>query len=269
MTALDAVIIDLEDAVSVQAKEASREGLSAFLSSLPPSRPHFPRILVRVNCPVTTEYGKQDLASIVAPYTDKLDGLLLPKVESNATIESAAALVSAKLPVWCMIESARGVESAHALAANPLVEGLVFGSNDYAKDIRAQPSSEVGRREPLLFALSRTVNAARAEGKQVVDGVFMDLRDDGTGLEREARQGRALGFDGKSLIHPTQVAVTNRVFSPSAQDVAHAHAVSAAFAAAQREGKGVCVVDGRLIEALHVDQARDTLTLHESLQRRE
>ena len=258
---LDVVVIDLEDAVSVAAKESAREGLYAFLSTLERRLP-YPKVMVRVNCPVTTSWGTSDLESLV-PLKSRVDAVLIPKVERSETVSFVANKLQRTGPqptLWCMIESARGVEDVHGIGKHPAVQGLVFGSNDYTKDIRAQMTSD---RSHLWYALSRVVNAARAEGKSVVDGVFMELDDDGTKLDNEARQGRAMGFDGKSMIHPKQLSVVNSAFSPDEAEVAYSQSICDAYTEASRQGKGVCVLQGKLIEALHFDQARQILAMFE------
>ena len=273
MRALDVVIIDLEDAVGVASKDSSREGLVDFFKAKGPdlsNRAAYPKVMVRINHTESTSWGLPDLEALL-PHVQGVDAILIPKVESHETITRVAAKLSSasstsRLPsLWCMIESARGVEYAHAISRHPAVAGLVFGSNDMTKDLRAQMTVD---RNHLQYSLGRIVNAARAEGKMVVDGVFMDLSDDGSGLEKEALQGRALGFDGKSIIHPKQLDVVNRVFSPSEADVLHAQAVCDAFADAQKAGKGVCVLGGKLIEALHVEQAHWTLKIFNSIKDR-
>ena len=276
MLAADVVVLDMEDAVAVQEKEATRVQLASFLSSItpPPARTAqtYPKIMVRINCPVTTPFGLQDLASL-APLEGRFDALLLPKVESLQTVQNASELLFYGSPrateqvpfIWAMIESCRGLHEVEAIARSPLVAGLVFGSNDMTKDLRAQPSAD---RLPLLYAMSRTVAAARAAGKVVVDGVYMDLSDDGAGLRKDAALGRSLGFEGKTLIHPRQVAAANEVYSPSSAELAAARGVVLAFAEAQAGGRGVCVYAGRLVEALHVEQARELLEMHESILRR-
>lgn len=269
--ATDVIVIDLEDAVHASEKVSARAQVSAFLESLPAkSDRSFPKIMVRVNCPGTTPFGLADIAGLV-PHEAKLDALLLPKVDNLQTIHDANEQLfygspgarSPKVPViWAMLESCLGLQQVESIAHSPLVAGLVFGSNDMLKDLRALPRDD---RLPLLYAMSRTIAAARAVGKQVIDGVFMDLVDDGTNLRRDAQLGKSLGFDGKSLIHPRQIQVTNEVFSPSPEEVRAAESLVEAFSRAMAAGKGVCVHEGRLVENLHVDQARGLLELHASI----
>ena len=269
--AADVIVIDLEDAVHASEKVIAREQLCSFLSSLPPkSTRSYPKIVVRVNCPSTTSFGLADIASLV-PHVPKLDGLCLPKVDSLQTLADAneqlfygsPALASPEVPsIWAMVESCAGLQQVERIAHSPLVAGLVFGSNDMLKDLKALPRDD---RLPLLYAMSRTIAAARVVGKQVVDGVYMNLADDGSGLRRDAQLGKSLGFDGKSLIHPRQVDIANDVFSPSADEVRAAQGLVDAFSLARAEGKGVCVHEGRLVESLHVDQARELLGLHASI----
>jgi citrate lyase beta subunit len=166
-----------------------------------------------------------------------------------------------------MIETAKGVQNVDALAAMQEVECLVFGSNDLTKDIKATISPIT--RHPLLYSMSRTIVAARAENKLVVDGVHMDLAEGSEkGLEQVCVQGKELGFDGKSLIHPKQVEITNRVFSPSQNEYQLACRIIASYGEALSAGKGVCLVDGKLIEQLHVDAAHELINRFKAIERR-
>jgi citrate lyase subunit beta/citryl-CoA lyase len=186
-----------------------------------------------------------------------VDAVLLPKVESPGTVARARAGLPAELPVTCMIETPRGVLAAAEIAAAPGVTMLVVGTSDLSKDLRVRPHPD---RLPLLGALSQVVLAARAAGCAVLDGPCLDLESPDA-FEREAAQGVALGFDGKTLIHPRTIDAANRLFTPSPEELAAARRVVEAFEAAAARGSGVVVVDGRLVEALHVQAARDRLAL--------
>jgi len=155
-------------------------------------------------------------------------------------------------PLWAMIETAQGVINAEAIASSTSVTALVFGSNDLTKELKAKHTPS---REPLLYAMSKTINAARAYNKYVIDGVHLDIQDD-DGLIASCIQGRNLGFDGKSLIHPNQVEITNNYFSPSESEILLAERIVAAYTEAISQGKGVCTVDGKMVEYLHVCNAQ-------------
>ena len=223
--------------------------------------------MVRVNGPATP-WGRQDL---LAAARSGADAVLLPKVERAEEVRAAVESLRAAgapdaLAVWCMIETPRGVLAAPEIAAAaPRGAVLVAGTSDLVKDLRARHTP--GRAE-VLASLSLIVLAARAHRLGALDGVHLDLDDD-RGLADACRQGRDLGFDGKTLIHPRQLAAANAAFAPAAAEVDAARTVVLAYAAAAREGKGVTVVDGRLVEALHVEEARRVIALHEAIALRE
>jgi len=193
--------------------------------------------------------------------------VLLPKVESAGEVQRAEASLRAagapgRLRLWAMIETPRGVLEAPAIAAaSPRLECLVAGTSDLAKDLHARPTT--GRAE-VLTALSLVVLAARAHGLACLDGVHLDLADE-AGFEGQCRQGRDLGFDGKTLIHPKTIAAANLAFAPGAEELEAARRILVAYAEAESFGKGVVVVDGRLVEALHVEAARRLLALAEAV----
>lgn len=255
---VDAIILDLEDAVAAGEKEQARETLAAELR-----RGGFGdrATLVRING-LDTEWGWDDLEAVAA---GRPHAILLPKVNSprdvHVLVERMALLPGAEnTRVWAMMETARGVFSALDIAQAPRMEGFVIGTNDLAAEIGCETG---GERMPLMMALQTCVAAARAGGIAVVDGVFNAFKDE-RGLEAECRQGRALGMDGKSLIHPAQVETCNRVFTPSGEEVDLARRQIAAFEQAEAEGQGVAVVDGRIVENLHVVAARKTLARAEA-----
>jgi citrate lyase subunit beta/citryl-CoA lyase len=194
------------------------------------------------------------------------DAILLPKVESAAQVQEAAdtldgAGAPGHLPIWCMMETPRGILHAEEVADHPRVEGFVMGTSDLTKDLQALHTP---MRLPMLPSLAICLLAARAARIAIVDGVYLDLND-AEGLEASCKQGRELGFDGKTLIHPKQIDAANAAFGPSAAAVAWAHRIIAAFEAAQAEGKGVVLVDGKLIENLHVAEARRLVALAEAI----
>ena len=259
----DGLIFDLEDAVAPEAKETARLAVAAAVTA----GGYAPRELVlRVN-PIDTVWGHADLA---AAATLPIDAVLLPKVENaervRLTVDLLDALGAPELAVWCMIETPLGVlAAAEIAAASPRVAALVLGTSDLANDLHARPARD---RLPLLTALGLVLLAARAHGHAILDGVHLDL-DDAEGFAAACRQGRELGFDGKTLIHPDQIAPANAVFAPSAEEVAHAERIINAYAEALAAGKGAARIEGRLVEALHVEEARRTLALAAAIAERE
>jgi citrate lyase subunit beta/citryl-CoA lyase len=193
-----------------------------------------------------------------------LDGVLLPKVEDAETVRAAAART--RHPIWCMIETPLGVLRAGEIAAaSDRPAGFVAGTNDLAKELRAR---HVPGRAPLLTSLSLMLLAARAHGLVAIDGVHLDL-DDAEGFEAACRQGVEFGFDGKSLVHPGTIEAANRLFAPSADEIARARAMVAAWADARARGLGVARIGGAMVEQLHVDEAERLLTLADAIARRE
>lgn len=253
----DCYVYDLEDAVSALDKASARDTVSQFVSSHRASS-LAASCVIRVNCPLTSEWGESDLQRIAQ--LAAVDAILLPKVEGATAIDHANEIVQyyrpaglKPLPVWSMIETPKGVLNAHSIAQHDLVECLVFGSNDLTKELQAKHTLT---REPLLYSMSQCILAARAENKLVLDGVHINLNDI-DGLSLSCEQGRNLGFDGKTLIHPNQVETANRVYSPSAEELAAALEVVRAWDNASTEGSGgVISVGGVMIEYLHVEQAR-------------
>ena len=241
--AADAIIFDLEDAVSPEEKVRARELLAGVLASADyGARAR----IVRVNG-LGTEWVEGDLAAFGAH--GGVDAVLVPKVNSGADLDAVAGRVTA--PLWAMLETAKGCLNAGAIAAHGRLEGMVMGTNDLAKELGARFRSD---RLPLMAGLGACVLAARAEGKVIVDGVFNAFKDE-AGLRAECEQGRDMGFDGKTLIHPAQLEIANEVFAPSEEEVALARRQIAAYAEARARGEGVAVVDGRIVENLHVATA--------------
>jgi (3S)-malyl-CoA thioesterase len=251
--AADAIIFDLEDAVSPEEKLRARELLGDVLGRL--NFGNRARI-VRVNG-LDTGWGAGDLAA----FADHpgVDGLLVPKVSGAADLDAVAARV--KAPLWAMLETAKGCLNSAEIAAHDRLEGMVMGTNDLARELGARFRAD---RLPLLAGLGACVLAARAEGRVIVDGVYNAFKDD-TGLRAECEQGRDMGFDGKTLIHPAQLEIANEVFAPSADDVALARRQIEAFAEARTRGEGVAVVDGRIVENLHVATAEALIEKAEAI----
>ncbi|GAB3436550.1 CoA ester lyase [Actinophytocola sediminis] len=250
----DALILDLEDAVAPAAKPAARERVCAAVAA---GDYGDREVTIRVNGK-GTPWHADDLAAVAAAGPD---AVVVPKVDSAAevhAIERALAAAPDHTKIWAMIETPVAVlRCAEIAAASERLTVLVLGTNDLAKELLAD---QVPGRGPLLGPLSMCVLAARATGRVILDGVYNDVRD-AAGFAEECLQGKQFGFDGKTLVHPDQIEPCNRVFAPSEQDIEHAGRVIAAFDEACAAGRGVATVDGRLIENLHVDNARRVLAL--------
>ncbi len=254
---VDAIIFDLEDAVSPEEKVSARETLAAELAA----GGYGDRVrIVRING-LDTAWGADDAKAVAAM---ACDAILLPKAESAAQIESLAALVPG-LPIWCMMETPRGVLNALEIADCKAVEGFVMGTNDLAKDIGCDTG---GDRLPMMVGLQTCLLAARAAGIVIVDGVYNAFKDDAR-LRVECEQGLALGMDGKTLIHPAQIDITNAIFAPTAEQVDLAQRQIEAFEEAEARGEGVAVVDGKIVENLHIVTARALLAKAEAVRERE
>jgi citrate lyase subunit beta/citryl-CoA lyase len=259
----DALIFDLEDAVAPDAKEGARaQAVAAASSGAYGSR----EVTIRCNG-LDTPWGADDL---VAAAGSGAAAVVIPKVDSVAYLDEISdrldgAGAPAGMGIWAMIETPTAIFDARALCAHPRVDVLVMGTNDLAKELRAQMEGEAGaERAPLLPHLSTALLAAREAGKVILDGVYNDVKNL-DGFAAECRQGMAMGFDGKTLIHPGQVTIANDVWAPDADEVDHARRVIEAFAEAEADGRGVVTVDGRMIENLHVDNARRTLAVAEAI----
>jgi citrate lyase subunit beta/citryl-CoA lyase len=253
----DGLIFDLEDAVAPDAKEAARANVAFAVRRGGYGRPE---LVLRVNS-LDSAWGEADLEMASSL---PLDAVLLPKVESAERVRETVARLGAAsgLAIWCMIETPRGVLAvAEIAAAHERVIALVMGTSDLTKDLRAR---DVPDRLPLLTSLQLVLLAARARGLAALDGVHLDLADD-AGFAAACAQGRALGFDGKTLIHPKQIATANAAFAPSVSEVDQARKIIAAHDTALAAGQGITVVDGRLIENLHVEAARRTVVLAEAI----
>jgi (3S)-malyl-CoA thioesterase len=244
---VDAIIFDLEDAVSLEEKVSARDTLKDALATGGYGARYK---IVRINA-LDTEWGIDDANAVRAM---DADAVLLPKVASPADLDALAA-ITGDLPIWAMMESPRGMLNAVDIAAHPKLEGMVMGTNDLAKELQSRFRAD---RLPMQASLGLCLLAAKAEGLVIVDGVYNAFKDD-DGLKVECDQGRDMGFDGKTLIHPAQVAVTNTAFAPSIEEIDLAQRQIAAFEEAEAGGQGVAVVDGRIVENLHVATARETL----------
>ena len=258
----DGLIIDLEDAVAPGAKDSARTIVAAALAEGGYGERE---LVLRVNA-IDTPWGHADLG---AAATMPLAAVLLPKVENPDRVVLTVSLLDAlgapeQLAVWCMLETPLGILNAREIAAaSPRLAALVLGTSDLTKDLHALPTRD---RLPLLTPLSLAILAARAYGLAILDGVHLDLDDD-EGFVASCRQGRELGFDGKTLIHPKQIAAANAAFAPTPEEVEWSRRIIAAHAEAAAAGRGVVLVDGRLIENLHVENARRLLALADEIER--
>ena len=252
----DALIFDLEDAVAPDAKEAARANVVAAAQSKGYGKRE---IAIRCNG-LSTQWGKADIAAIAK---SGADAVLVPKVETAAEVASVVAQLDAagapkSMAVWAMMETPKGILRADEVAgSHPRLTLFVMGTNDLVKDMRARHTP---MRLPMVTALGLGMLAARAHGLTILDGVYNDIQD-AEGFRAVCQQGLEMGFDGKTLIHPSQVEPCNEVFAPSAAELEMAGKIVTAFKAAQAEGKGVVTVDGRMIENLHVEQAERALAL--------
>jgi citrate lyase subunit beta/citryl-CoA lyase len=255
----DALILDLEDAVSPDAKEQGRVNACAAVAS----GEYGKKILtIRVNG-IGTQWHEDDLKAAAAA---KPAAVVVPKVNSADEVRQIEATLNAagntETAIWAMIETPAAILAAADIAAStPRLTTFIMGTNDLIKELRGRITPD---RIALIPALSQAILAARAADKLVIDGVYNDVKDE-VGFVAECRQARILGFDGKTLIHPGQVEPANELFAPSEDEIEHARAVIAAFEAAQAEGKGVVTVNGKMIENLHVDEARRALAFAEAI----
>lgn len=252
----DVLIFDLEDAVGPDAKAESRTTVCEAISS----GGYQPReIVVRVNG-LGTDWHDDDLAAVAG---SGADGVLVPKIETAQQVQDLVDALRklgapAALQLWVMVETPRAfLRMEEVASASDRLAALVIGTNDLVNELHAL---HVPGRAPVVPALALAVLGARAAGKVVLDGVFNDITDD-DGFAAEARQGREMGFDGKTLIHPSQVGPANDVFGPSEKELEHARKVVSAYDEGQAAGRSVVIVDGRMIESLHVRDAQRLLAL--------
>lgn len=251
--ACDGVILDLEDSVAPEMKAAARDAAVAAVAAGFGDR----EVAIRCNG-LDTPWGLDDLAAAARAGPD---AVLAPKVRSAADVEALVRALSPAPPetrLWAMIETAEGVLNLEAIAAaskGGRLEGLVLGPNDLSAELRLRPSPDRAALRPVL---SRIIVAARAFGLAALGGAFNAFEDDDA-FERECGEDAAFGFDGKTLIHPRQIAIANRVFSPSPEETAWARAVVDAFAAPDAQGRGAIRLRGRMIERLHLKEAQRVL----------
>jgi len=249
----DALIFDLEDAVAPDAKESARTNAVAAAQSGDYGQRE---ITIRCNG-LDTPWGADD---IVAAARSGAAAIVIPKVGSSAYLDDVSARLDAAgaprtMTIWAMVETPTAILDIRVIAGHPRVNVLVMGTNDLAKELRTGAAAD---RAPLLPHLATAVLGAREAGVAIIDGVYNDVRD-ADGFVQEALQGKLFGFDGKTLVHPSQVEAANEVWAPTDIEVDFATRVIEAFEAAESEGRGVITVDGRMIENLHVDNARRVL----------
>lgn len=250
--ACDGILFDLEDAVAPEEKVAARGLVVETLRD----GDYGKRLrIVRING-FDTEWGQADaraLAEAVAQGVG-IDAVLVPKVGSYADLEAVAA-ITGDLPLWAMMETAVCMLNAADVARHPKLQGMVMGTNDLAKELGARNRAD---RLPMLTGLGLCLLAARAYGQVIVDGVYNAFKDE-AGLAAECELGRDMGFDGKSLIHPAQLEIANAAFAPSTAEIDLAHRQIEAYEAALATGQAVAVVDGKIVENLHVVTAKSLL----------
>jgi len=255
----DAIIFDLEDAVAPDAKPAARHlAVAAVTGGEYGAR----ELTIRCNA-LATPWGPDDLATAAAAGPA---AVVIPKVDSVDDLDEIAARLDGgggqSTSIWVMVETPKAIFDVRAIAGHPRVTVLVVGTNDLARELRAPLG--VAHRANLVPHLATAVLGAREAGKVILDGVYNDVGD-ADGFARECRQGVELGFDGKTLIHPGQVDAANQAWSPSADEIDAARRVIAAYAEAVADGRGVITVDGRMVEALHVENARRTLAVADAI----
>ncbi len=258
----DGLILDLEDSVAPEAKAAARDLVAKTAGA---NRATLGRreVIVRVNG-LDTPWGHDD---VLAAARLKADAILFPKISTAEDVMAAIRALEAagapeSLPLWIMAETPRGILEIERIAgAHPRLECIVAGTSDLTRELRARHTPN---RDGVFTALSLIVLAARTHGLDVLDGVFLDLEDE-AGFNFACEQGRNMGFDGKTLIHPKQLAAANRIFAPTEKELQTAAKVVAAWTEARAQGKGICVVDGRLIEKLHVEEFERMIALDRAI----
>ncbi|GAA6188023.1 CoA ester lyase [Litorivita sp. NS0012-18] len=251
---VDAIIFDLEDAVTPEAKVEARATLKAALDQ----GGYGGRAkIIRING-LDTEWGAGDVAALK---DCDVDAFLLPKVNSVADINALSDLLGNGKAIWAMMETPLGILNALEVAAHPQLTGFVAGTNDLAKELNCRARAD---RLPMMMALQQILLAARAHNVIAIDGVYNQYKDE-EGLKLECDQGRDLGYDGKTLIHPAQVAVTNAAFAPSEAEIDLARRQIAALEEVEATGQGVAVVDGKIVENLHVETAKKLLAKAEAI----
>ena len=257
--ATDAIIFDLEDAVSPDAKDLARAQAVAAVNSGEYGKRE---LTIRCNA-LATPWGHADVAAAASAC---VSAVVIPKINSVAEVDEVSRALDAagapkEMMIWAMIETPTAIMDCRAIAAHPRVAVLVMGTNDLAKELRA---AQVPGRAPLVPSLHMALLAAREADKVILDGVYNDIKN-AEGFTAECVQGQNMGFDGKTLIHPDQVAIANDTWAPSTQDVEHARKVIAAFNEALAEGKGVVQLDGKMIENLHVANAERAIAIADAI----
>ena len=258
--AADALILDLEDAVAPDAKQTGRELIAKAVNEGGYGNRY---LIVRINS-FDTEWGADDLEGIA---DCKPDAILLPKVDTAEDITDLGAKMGNhpnfnETKIWAMMETSKGILNAASIAtSSDRLEGFVLGTNDLVKEMHALHTPD---RAPVLTALSLSIMAARANNLICVDGVYNDIKNI-DGLKEQAKQGRALGFDGMTLIHPAQLETANEVYAPSPAELQEAESFVSAYKEALSQGKAVAVVNGRIVENLHVENAERLLAQAEAI----
>jgi citrate lyase subunit beta/citryl-CoA lyase len=258
--AADGLILDLEDSVAPEAKPLARRQVTAAVKAGGFGRRE---VIVRVNG-LDTEWAGDDIAAVA---TSGADAILFPKIQSAADVLQAILLMEragapTALPLWIMAETPRCILNIESIAgASRRLGCIVVGTADLGRELRIR---DTPARDGVFTALSMIVLAARAHGVDAIDGVHLDLADD-AGFAAACKQGRDMGFDGKTLIHPKQIDGANLAFAPGDAELDHARAIVAAFKEARAQGKGIVVVNGRLVEKLHVEEAERQLALHAAI----
>ena len=250
---VDAIIFDLEDAVSAGEKENARQVLGEALKT---GGFGSTMKIVRIN-ELSTQWGVDDAKAVAKM---DCDAVLLPKVESAGHID-ALREITGDLPIWAMMETPLGMINAVEIAGAQNMSGMVMGTNDLAKELQTRFRPD---RLPMITSLGLCLLAAKARGLVIVDGVYNAFKDE-DGLRLESEQGRDMGFDGKTLIHPAQIAIANEAFAPSVAEVDLSRRQIEAFDEAERNGSGVAVVDGKIVENLHVVTAREIIAKSDAI----
>lgn len=253
----DTLILDLEDAVAPDAKDTAR---AQVVDAVKTGGYGVREVIVRVNG-LDTPWGADDLSAIKGI---GVDGVLVPKVNGPGDIDAAAQLLQDE-PVWAMMETPAAMFAAQEIARHPLLCVMVMGTNDLVKELKA---ARLPGRAPLITALQMSLLAARDQGLIAIDGVYNDIKNE-AGFGEECAQGRDFGFDGKTLIHPSQIAPCNEIFAPSADAVSEAREIIAAFDAPEARGKGVITVGGKMVELLHAEEARRLVAVADAIAAKE
>ncbi len=255
----DALIFDLEDAVAPDAKELARDQACSAASSAEYGKRE---LTIRCNG-LDTPWGRDDVlaAAAAAPAA-----VVIPKVDGPEYLDEISSLLEAggappSTQIWAMVETPTGILNVNQIANHERMSVMVMGTNDMAKELRASITAD---RQSLLPYLAMCLLSARAAGVSILDGVFNDIKDE-SGFQSVCMQGAQMGFDGKTLIHPSQVEPTNKIFAPSLDELEFHQRVIEEFEAAEREGRGVLTVDGKMIENLHVDEARRAIAMAEAI----